>query len=335
MLTLNDGRSELWQWDTGRTLAVDADCSQVHFSNKVFGRSIDVDVTDGAAIIPDILLQTDKDLNVWAFVGTAENGYTKISKTFKVNRRNKPSDYVFTPVEQTTIDEIAAIAQSVRDDADAGLFDGKPGPQGLPGDKGDKGAKGDPGPVGPAGADGKDGAPGTDGKTPEYGVDYGTPEQISGIAQQAAEILKPELNQIKDDIAAKMDSYTIKTVMDSVATPHTQYYLGEKSTVSIVLPDDAAVGQMVLVGWYNGDTAATLSITGTMLDFDFAPSANTRSEINALWDGRYWAVLGNEVAVPSEVAEGVCYGAEGCIRLASCLLGTSCVNGYPQMMTLI
>ena len=103
MLTLNDGRSELWQWDTGRTLAVDADCSQVHFSNKIFGRSIDVDVADGVAVIPDILLQTDKDLNVWAFVGTAENGYTKISKTFKVNRRNKPADYVFTPTDQTTL----------------------------------------------------------------------------------------------------------------------------------------------------------------------------------------------------------------------------------------
>ena len=75
MLTLNDWRSELWQWDTGRTLAVDADCSQVHFSNKVFGRSIDVDVVDGVAIIPDVLLQTDKDLNVWAFVGTADNGF--------------------------------------------------------------------------------------------------------------------------------------------------------------------------------------------------------------------------------------------------------------------
>ena len=106
MLTLNDGRAELWQWDTGRTLAVDADCSQVHFSSKVFGRSIDVDVVDGAAIIPDILLQTDKDLNVWAFVGTAENGYTKISKTFKINRRNKPADYVFTPTEQMTLQMI-------------------------------------------------------------------------------------------------------------------------------------------------------------------------------------------------------------------------------------
>ena len=106
MLDLNDGRDELWQWDTGRTLIVDADCSQVHFSNKVFGRSIDVDVSYGVAIIPDILLQTDKDLVVWAFVGTAENGYTKISKTFKVNRRNKPADYVLTPVEQTTINQL-------------------------------------------------------------------------------------------------------------------------------------------------------------------------------------------------------------------------------------
>lgn len=108
MLELNDGRNELWQWDTGRTLAVDADCSQVHFSNKVFGRSIDVDVVDGVAIIPDVLLQTDKDLTAWAFVGTPENGYTKISRVFKVNKRNKPADYVLTPLDQTTLSQIMA-----------------------------------------------------------------------------------------------------------------------------------------------------------------------------------------------------------------------------------
>ena len=269
MLTLNDGRAELWQWDTGRTLDVDADCSQVHFSNKVFGRSIDVDVTDGVAIIPDILLQTDKDLNVWAFVGTAENGYTKISKTFRVNRRNKPADYVFTPVEQTTIAEIYAIAQSVRDDADAGLFDGKPGEDGRDGVDGKDGApgrdgvdgkdgapgkdgisathqwngtvltvtsasgtsssdlKGDKGDKGNTGPAGKDGAPGADGKTPEYGVDYGTPEQIAGIAQQAAGILQPDVNQIKQDVAAitpddtTVDGkpWTSKKIVDSLCMP--------------------------------------------------------------------------------------------------------------------
>ena len=118
MLTLNDGRSELWQWDTGRTLTVDADCSQVHFSNKVFGRTIDVNVSYGVAIIPDILLQTDKDLNVWAFVGTSENGYTKISKTFKVNRRNKPADYVFTPPDQTTLSELADRLDKIEESQD-------------------------------------------------------------------------------------------------------------------------------------------------------------------------------------------------------------------------
>lgn len=133
MLTLNDGRSELWQWDTGRKLNVGVECSQVHFSNKIFGRSVDVDVVGGTAIIPDFLLQTDKDLLAWAYVGSPENGYTKISKVFKVNRRNKPSEYVFTPVDQMTMAEISAIAQSVRDDADAGKFNGGPGEPGAPG----------------------------------------------------------------------------------------------------------------------------------------------------------------------------------------------------------
>lgn len=93
---------------------------------------------------------------------------------------------------------------------------------------------------------------------------------------------------------------TIKTVMDEIAVAGAQYYLGEQTAVSVVLPDDAEIGQMITFCWYNGATAATLSITGTMLAFDYTPSANTRSEINALWDGTYWAVLGNEMEVPND-----------------------------------
>ena len=115
------------------------------------------------------------------------------------------------------------------------------------------------------------------------------------------------LNQLKDDLAdlqtgieAKESRYTIKTVMDSVSTPHTQYYLGNQTSVDIVLPDTANVGQIITVCWYNGETAATLSITGTMLDFDYTPAQNSRSEINALWDGLNWAVLGNEMEVVAD-----------------------------------
>ena len=274
MLDLNDGRDELWQWDTGRTLIVDTDCSQVHFSNKVFGRSIDVNVADGVAIIPDVLLQTDKDLNVWAFSGTAENGYTKISKTFKVNRRNKPADYVFTPPDQTSLEEIKERVSYLESMQDPGAI---------------KNAVEDYLERNPV-------------EAPVQSVN-GQIGKVELTAKDVGAISQDDLANVQSTIAAKMDSYTIKTVMDSVATPHTQYYLGNQTTVDIVLPDSADVGQIIMVCWYNGDTAVTLSITGTMLSFDYTPSANTRSEINALWDGTYWAVLGNEMAVPSEVTE--------------------------------
>ena len=274
MLTLNDGRSELWQWDTGRTLTVDTDCSQVHFSNKVFGRSIDVNVADGVAIIPDVLLQTDNDLNVWAFSGTAENGYTKISKTFKVNRRNKPADYVFTPPDQTSLEEIKERVSYLESMQDPGAI---------------KNAVEDYLKKNPV-------------EAPVQSVN-GQIGKVELTAKDVGAISQDDLANVQSTIAAKMDSYTIKTVMDSVATPHTQYYLGNQTAVDIVLPDSADVGQIITVCWYNGDTAATLSITGTILSFDYTPSANTRSEINAMWDGLNWAVLGNEMAVPSEVTE--------------------------------
>lgn len=139
----------------------------------------------------------------------------------------KTEDYIRLQWLEDKLDEY------LRKVADSGAFDGAPGPQGETGpqgprglqgpkgdqgdagpsgpkgDKGDKGDTGDTGPQGipgPAGepgrdgADGKDGAPGVDGQTPVYGVDYGTPEEIAEIAQSAAEILQPEVNQLREDL---------------------------------------------------------------------------------------------------------------------------------------
>lgn len=201
-ITIADGRGALWQWDTGRRVKItDGDgVKQIHYQNKCFGRSVDVDVEDdGTAIIPDELLQDYHTLTAYAYATDDAGGYTKVQQDFAVYKRAKPADYVFTPVEQTTIAEIAAIAKSVRDDADAGRFDGAQGPegpigpvgpkgeQGVQGEKGDvgpqgpKGDKGDAGPqgpqgetgpqgpAGPAGAPGKDGTNGADGITPSIG----------------------------------------------------------------------------------------------------------------------------------------------------------------------
>lgn len=199
-ITIADGRGALWQWDTGRRLRVGSGVEQIHYQNRALGCSVDVDVgADGTAIIPDELLQDYHTLTAYAYVTDDTGAYTMVQQDFAVYKRAKPADYVFTPVEQTTIAEIAAIAQSVRDDADAGRFDGAQGPegpigpvgpkgeQGVQGEKGDvgpqgpKGDKGDSGPqgpqgetgpqgpVGPAGAPGKDGTNGADGITPSIG----------------------------------------------------------------------------------------------------------------------------------------------------------------------
>ena len=103
-MKLTDERTTLFQWDTGRS--VTADSSQVHFSNKQLGRSFDVDVKGGVALIPDMLLTCAAPIKAWAWVGTATEGYTKEELIIPVQPRNKPADYVFTPTEQTTLADI-------------------------------------------------------------------------------------------------------------------------------------------------------------------------------------------------------------------------------------
>ena len=89
----------------------------MHFSNNVIGNSIDVEVIDGKALIPDVLLQVSKPLTAWGFVGTAESGFTKVEKTFEVNRKNKPSDYVFTPLEQITLQDVVDELNELKDES--------------------------------------------------------------------------------------------------------------------------------------------------------------------------------------------------------------------------
>ena len=183
---------------------------------------------------------------------------------------------------------------------------------GLP--RGEKGATGATGPQGPQGDQGNSGVYVGSGDMPEgYNVQIDpTGEAIEYIpAPATAEVGQTIVVKAVDengkpteweaaDAPSRMS--IIKTAMDDIAVAGAQYYLGEQTEVSVVLPDDALPGQMINVCWYNGTTAATLSITGKMLAFDYTPSANTRSEINALWDGAYWAVIGNEMEVVNDEA---------------------------------
>lgn len=115
MIKIKDGRTELYQWDTGSILTVGEGIDEVHFARSPMGRSITVPVVSGEAKVEDVLLQTAGKLFVWGFVGSAEDGYTKLEREFTVRARNKPADYVFTPPEQITLSEILEELKRVQD----------------------------------------------------------------------------------------------------------------------------------------------------------------------------------------------------------------------------
>lgn len=108
-IIIADGRDELWQWDTGRRVKItDGDgVKQVHYQNRFFCRSVDVDVEDdGTAIIPDELLQDYHTLTAYAYVTDDAGGYTKVQQDFAVYKRAKPADYVYTPTEHAGFDRL-------------------------------------------------------------------------------------------------------------------------------------------------------------------------------------------------------------------------------------
>lgn len=108
-ITIADGRGALWQWDTGRRVKItDGDgVKQVHYQNKCFGRSVDVDVgDDGTAIIPDELLQDWHPLTAYAYVTDDTGAYTMVQRDFIVHKRAKPAGYVYTPTDKMTLQTI-------------------------------------------------------------------------------------------------------------------------------------------------------------------------------------------------------------------------------------
>ncbi len=102
MLTLNDGRKEMYQWDIGRIATVDVECNFVHFSNLKYGGSLSVEVQNGVVAIPNKLLTSGEPIYCWAFVSDENGKYTKQEQTLNVNKRAKPADYVYTETETLT-----------------------------------------------------------------------------------------------------------------------------------------------------------------------------------------------------------------------------------------
>lgn len=96
MFKIQDGRKCFYQWDLNRKIVLeDKAIPQVHFSNAFGNNAFVVLAQDGVAEVPNILLQEDADILVYAYDGEA----TKHTASFGVVKRNKPDGYVYTETE--------------------------------------------------------------------------------------------------------------------------------------------------------------------------------------------------------------------------------------------
>lgn len=182
-IQIKDGRENLWQWDTGRSVVVSEPCDVVHFSNMPYGKAFTVAVVDGEATIPDELLQAGDKLYCYAFVGSVEDGFTEYSQIFKIERKPKPTEYIFTPTEYITIENLDKRLTKLEEQGGGGKPGFSPIVEIIPIDNGHRvsitdinGTKFFDVLNGEKGEKGEKGEQGIDGKTPVKGEDYFTEE---------------------------------------------------------------------------------------------------------------------------------------------------------------
>lgn len=96
MFKIADGREHFYQWDLDRQVIVeDPSIVEVHFCNRTDECSLVVNVVDGLANVPNLILQQSFDIRVFGYDGKA----TRHDKVFKVKARTRPSDYAYVETE--------------------------------------------------------------------------------------------------------------------------------------------------------------------------------------------------------------------------------------------
>ena len=111
---IEDGREKFYQWDLNRRILVEDDSiTQVHFANAATTTAYVVSVSAGMANVPHITLQQNFDIKVYGY----DKEFTKFEKTFEVEKRSKPQDYVYTETEilnyETLANEIKEVKENI------------------------------------------------------------------------------------------------------------------------------------------------------------------------------------------------------------------------------
>ena len=107
MFKIYDGRETFYQWDINQKLIVaDDSITEVHFSNRTNSYSLVCDIQNEGDLrvvsVPNVLLQTNWPIKVYAYL----KDHTEVSETFRVIEKDKPEDYIYTPDEVKTWEEL-------------------------------------------------------------------------------------------------------------------------------------------------------------------------------------------------------------------------------------
>lgn len=120
-MTPDTGNEYFWQWDLNRSISVVGDVTEIHYVQPDGETALVVEVSNGFASVPNELLQESGTLLVYAFT----EDHTLINDGWRIRKRQKPDDYIYTPTEIRSWETIEAeaanailIAQAVRDDFD-------------------------------------------------------------------------------------------------------------------------------------------------------------------------------------------------------------------------
>lgn len=102
-----DGRTSLWQWDTGVRIKVYgcSEIDQMHFVTP--GGIISKDLVDSECSVPDAALQIAGLLKMYAYDRTDTGAITRHDFVLMVNARPRPADYIDPPDEYDNLQALA------------------------------------------------------------------------------------------------------------------------------------------------------------------------------------------------------------------------------------
>lgn len=109
IIELSNGLSHLYQWDTGQKVKIPGDVPTVHF--KWGSDAVSFDAVDGWVEIPPELTQKAGYILLWTY----REDHTLDAARIPVERRPKPSDYVYTPTEVKTWEQLDERIKALED----------------------------------------------------------------------------------------------------------------------------------------------------------------------------------------------------------------------------